>query len=223
MENLEARNVVTRSPHRRVGYVNCRWLQKKNVQYESLLERDCARLLLLCPNLIEMTSQPFKVPLGDGGYYTPDYFLKFPGSHSVVVEVKPTSFLKKNFPRLLKAKVVLEEMGLDYLVLTEREILHEDRAGRAGTILRYGRGQGLGESVDDLLPQLTRAALSMGLEEWSRMLGTSQTRILTLVSMRQLAHVDGRLAGPIATRRFFLERPYAANQTRAWIGAADLW
>ncbi|WP_373429132.1 Tn7 transposase TnsA N-terminal domain-containing protein [Achromobacter aegrifaciens] len=223
MECLEGRNVVTRSPHRRVGYVNCRWLQSKNVQYESLLERDCARLLLLCPNLIEITSQPFKIPLGDGAYYTPDFLLRFPGSHSVVVEVKHTSFLKKDFPRLLKAKVVLEEMGLDYLVLTEREIQHADRSGRAGSILRYGRGQGLSESVDDLLPQLATVALSMGLEEWSRMLGTSETRVLTLVAMRQLAHVDGRLVGPIATRRFFLERPYAANQTRAWIGAADLW
>lgn len=223
MESLEGRNVVTRSPHRRVGYVNCRWLQKKNVQYESLLERDCARLLLLCPNLIEITSQPFKVPLGDGGYYTPDFLLTFPGSHSVVVEVKHTFFLKKDLPRLLKAKVAIEELGLDYLVLTEREIQHSNRSGRAGSILRYGRGVHLAESVNRLLLQVTRVSLSMELEEWARMLGTSETRLLTLVAMRQLAHVDGRLAGPVATRRFFLERPYAASETRAWIGAADLW
>ena len=44
-----ARSVVTRSPHRRVGYIPCPWLQGHHVAYESLLECRFVRIALLYP------------------------------------------------------------------------------------------------------------------------------------------------------------------------------
>ena len=223
MELLEGRNVVSRSPHRRVGYVNCRWLQKKHVQYESLLERDCAMWLLLCPHLLAITSQPFKVPIGDGAHYTPDFKLDFPGRRSVIVEVKPAEFLSQEEPRLLRAKAAIEAEAMDYVVLTEREIDDSDRAAQAGLIHRYGRGIGIEPSMKLLVGEVRQSTLCLSIEEWTYRLDTSRVHISTLVAMRELIHISGDLKGPVGTRNYIEGQRYAASQTRAWIGANHFW
>lgn len=66
------RQVVTRSPHRRVGYVSCRWFQEQQIQYETLLEQSFVRIALLCPGVTSIESQPFKLSLPSGGTTHPE-------------------------------------------------------------------------------------------------------------------------------------------------------
>ena len=68
-----SRRVVTRSPHRRVGHVSCPWFQEDQVDWESLFEKGFIHIALLCPGLVELRFQPFKLELPIGLHYTPDF------------------------------------------------------------------------------------------------------------------------------------------------------
>ena len=60
-----ARKVVTPSPQRKVGYVNCRWFQNESIEHESQLEKRFVQCALLCPKLVNIKSQPFNGALHD--------------------------------------------------------------------------------------------------------------------------------------------------------------
>lgn len=135
-----ARQVVTRSPHRRVGFVACPWFQSHPVEYESLLERDFIQLALLEHTVTSITHQPFVIDLGDIGRYTPDFLLT--GTQStIVVEVKPSEFCfnARNGPRLNKAAQILKDKNYRFLVATEKVIRVNDRHERAAILLRHAR------------------------------------------------------------------------------------
>src|SRR5690606_41488003 len=108
------RPVVTRSPHRRVGYIPCPWLQSHHVAYESLLECRFVRVALLYPALKEILHQPFRLDLGELGTYTPDYLLRCASQEDVVVVVKPQQFINTHAHKLAAAKVVFQTRGLTF-------------------------------------------------------------------------------------------------------------
>lgn len=96
MAFLLGRIVVRRSPHRRVGYISCRWFQREQIAYESLLEQGFLHIALLCPGLERIQEQPFRLCLANRFHYTPDFLLTFYDSTRLVVEVKPSAHLPSN-------------------------------------------------------------------------------------------------------------------------------
>ncbi|KAG1443608.1 hypothetical protein G6F57_018052 [Rhizopus arrhizus] len=133
------RKVVTRSPHRRVGYISCPWLQEDQVEYESLLELNIARIALLCPGLVSIRSQPFVIELPGGAKYTPDFRLDFASKLAVIVEVKPSKFVRQHQEKLNAAAELLRSHGFTYLIATEEQIYKDGRDARASVYIRYAR------------------------------------------------------------------------------------
>ncbi|WP_374621397.1 TnsA endonuclease N-terminal domain-containing protein [Pandoraea sp.] len=173
-----ARTLVSAAPHRRVGIIPCPWFQPNRIEYESLLERDFARVALFEPHVTAISHQPFKVDLGDHRTYTPDFLLigrKVP----LIVEVKPES--RARSPRtaqlLAQARAVLRASGYDFMVATEQYIRSDNRHERAAVLLRHARSQ---------IPQTT-------LDLVMHIAAASSTCPLTIASLAERANV------PIAT------------------------
>ncbi|MFY2838042.1 TnsA endonuclease N-terminal domain-containing protein [Achromobacter xylosoxidans] len=139
MLQTPGRQVVTRSPHRRVGYVSCPWFQDTQIQYESLLEQSFIRIALLCPGVTSIQSQPFKLSLPSGSTYTPDFLIRCASGNPLVVEVKPRSSVKKHRAKLHEAAASLKSHGYHFLLSTDEEIHQGGRSERAALVLRYAR------------------------------------------------------------------------------------
>lgn len=137
------RQIVTRSPVRQVGVVNPSWLLNHSVEHESDLERRFILVALACPELVDITHQPFtlELNLGDGviSKYTPDFLIELADGDQVVVEVKPEVFVKKHETRLVAAKRHLLQDGLKFLVITDTSIDKNGLSSRAMLLMRYGR------------------------------------------------------------------------------------
>lgn len=139
----DRRKIVTRSPHRRVGYIHCPWIQLERVEYESLLERDFVRIALLSPGLLGIQSQPFRLDLAELGTYTPDYLLIYPKNINLVVEVKPHNLVgSEKYQKLFTAAHrTLAERNFVFQVATEKSIRSDDRHERASILLRYAKSK----------------------------------------------------------------------------------
>lgn len=135
------RKVVTRSPHRRVGYIACPWFQSDTIEYESLLERDYVRTALLDPENQWITSQPFTLELEPPHRrYIPDFLLRRP-NQKLVVEVKPQELAQSNRYRARFAVIgkILADAGYEFIVVTEETVRADRLHERAGLLLRYAR------------------------------------------------------------------------------------
>lgn len=107
------------------------------VEYESLTEEGLYFLLDHDPNCIDMESQPVKIPKGrgKGKFYYPDAWAKFRDGKQVIFDVKHTLFFEslRNDPdkasKWKKRKKIVKQYcknnGLDYIIVTEKEIRRE--------------------------------------------------------------------------------------------------
>lgn len=102
-----ARKVVTRSPQRKVGYVNCRWFQNESIEHESQLEKRFVQCALLCPKLAHIKSQPFKLSISKKSTYTPDFLLTFEDGSQLVVEVKIAARMARHVKKFRIAQEML--------------------------------------------------------------------------------------------------------------------
>lgn len=215
-----ARPVVTRSPHRRVGYIPCPWLQGHHVAYESLLECRFVRIALLYPPLREIFHQPFHVELGKLGTYTPDYLLRCASHDDIVVEVKPQKFVSKHADKLRAAKATLEGRGLRFLVCTEQEIAANGRDERAGVILRQARSHMPSGFVESLMAKLQGLQFPMSVSALAENVGVTQEQIKYLIGRRWL-----HLAPSLSDTRVFYgtdkENHDGNFSARAWFGGAN--
>lgn len=88
-----ARKVVTRSPHREVGYLAGASVGEAEVEHESHLEKSFAVLAVVSSVVRGLESQPFKIiwtdPNGSEHLYTPDYRVTLTDGTEVIVELKP--------------------------------------------------------------------------------------------------------------------------------------
>lgn len=137
------RKVVTRSPHRSVGIVACSWFQDAGIEYESQLERRFIQRALLFPGLKKIIHQPFKIDYTDQEKrreYTPDFLLVFEDESRLVIEVKPSVFVKKHLVKLHAAHRFLEAEHVPFAVATEKSIDAGVFAFNAALLLRYARG-----------------------------------------------------------------------------------
>jgi TnsA endonuclease N terminal len=135
------RKVVTRSPQRKVGYINCRWFQHERIEHESQLEKRFVQCALLCPRLTHIKSQPFKIQIGRKSTYTPDFLLTFEDGTKLVVEVKIQSKVVRYSEKFRIAQKILKAGDHDFFVLTELDIDRFRQSLIAAEILRYGKSE----------------------------------------------------------------------------------
>lgn len=214
------RRIVTRSPHRRVGYIPCPWLQDHPIAYESLLECRFARIALFYPPLREIFHQPFHLDLGELGKYTPDYLLRCASYDDIVVEVKPRQFVGAHAPRLRAAKAAIRGRGLSFFVCTEHEIAANNRDERAGVMLRHARSRMPSGFAEDLMAKLQGLQFPISVNAIARYVGATQEQIKYLIGRRRL-----HLAPSLSDTRVFYgtdkENCYGNFSARAWFGGAD--
>jgi hypothetical protein len=140
-----ARKVVTRSPHREVGIVNAGWLLDHPVGHESRLERRFVIAALSCPVVQDIVQKPIRIALEDLGahqnkrIYTPTFKVDLRDGASIIIEVKPRSFVREHAGLLDAVERELRNGGLRFLVLTEVAIDGKALSTRAMLLMRYGR------------------------------------------------------------------------------------
>ena len=181
------RQVVTRSPDRRVGFTSCPWFRTDPIAYESLLERDFVRLALLDLQISSISEQPFVLDLGELGTYTPDFLLKGPHLKSIV-EVKPKVFAnsRRNAPRLKRAGEILRQAGYRFMVATEEYIHADKRHVRAGMLPRHARSHLSVEVTARVIAVASRFPHGIQISKLASAAGVPKSTVLHLVARRQL-------------------------------------
>ena len=132
-----ARKVVTRSPKRNVGLVNCPWFQSQAIEHESRLEKHFVLRAMLSPAIKAIVHQPFERSLGGKERYIPEYLLCFKKGQHAVVEVKRAERIKALRERFDRIAARLAEDGLTYFVVHQGQIEGARRAERAALLRRY--------------------------------------------------------------------------------------
>jgi hypothetical protein len=183
-----ARQVVTRAPHRRVGYIACPWFQTTPIEYESLLERDFVRLALLDLQNAAIGFQPFIINLGEKfGNYVPDFLLKRK-DRDAVIEVKPSVYASgdPHRERLRHATEVVADKGYDFIVATEEFIRDDRRHDRAGILLRHARPHLPLEVTVRTLAIASDYPSGIPIGNLAAMAGVPSSTVLHLIGRRQL-------------------------------------
>jgi hypothetical protein len=132
-----ARKVVTRSPSRKVGLVNCPWFQSHAIEHESRLEKHFVLRAMLSPIVKAILHQPFELPLDGKERYIPDFLLNFKNGQRAVVEVKRAERIKALKGRLDRIAARLAEDGLVFFVVHQGQIEGQRLAERAELLRRY--------------------------------------------------------------------------------------
>ncbi len=191
-----ARQVVTRSPHRTVGRINrCSHIQDEPIEYESELEKKFVYLALLYPGTVRIKHQPFTLKLDDQVFkkYTPDFLVTLEDGSLAVVEIKPKSKVQKNIPRFDVISAALAAHQLPFLLITDQEIERAKQHKGAERILRYVNWH----IAPDLKSRLMESLSSAGSLSINTAMETSQASIedfLHLVARRQLVPSDLTMA-----------------------------
>lgn len=216
-----ARPVVTRSPQRLVGRVNCPWFQEAPIEHESRLEKRFIQRAILFGALRSIGHQPFNIKLSGRERYTPDFLLTFTNSEGVVVEVKRSEKIKQLRDRLDEASQKLRERSLVFFVLHQGQIEGEKRAERASLIRRYAMlavpGPLIAAVVDAVNSNKRGVPISVLLQQYK----LTRPQLFHLIARRHIACSprlllsDDDLVYPSVR-----EIANAANQFGDWFGGA---
>lgn len=160
-----ARQIVKPTTHRSVGIVNASWIQPEGIPHESELEAAFVRHAILCPAVVSIQAQPFRLDWFDGDgvarEYVPDYLVTLSDRHRVVVEVRPARFVDKDCLKFDAAAATLAGNGIGFVVITDGHVpKSRQQAGRF--ILRSARGKLGGDRISRAC-DLVRDAGNVGL------------------------------------------------------------
>jgi hypothetical protein len=213
------RKVVTRSPQRKVGYINCRWFQHERIEHESLLEKRFVQCALLCPRLKHIKSQPFKIQIGTKSTYTPDFLLTFEDGSKLVVEVKIQSKVARYSEKFEIAQNILKAKGLNFFVLTELDIDRFRQSLIAAEILRYAKSEFDGlQVVMDVMEK--QAENNMVIKELAQLSDCRSEMIFHLIAKRLLTlHTDDYLN---ADARVYIARQIEEPDTQVFVHYFDV-
>lgn len=222
-----ARRVVTRSPHREVGYVAGAGLGKADVEHESHLEKSFVVLSIISGFVRGLESQPFKIkwtdPTGSDHLYTPDYRVTLEDGSQLIVELKPARFVDKQRSQFDAVTRQLLSADLPFFVLTD-EHLSRKEAEAAQLWRRYRHSQLPVDQVAMAL-ELTQKGITLAemshspvpIHVWYGLLGRgaiglTQLKQITdpstrLLTAKELARHDDRLR----FGRWFGSTPWPAN------------
>jgi hypothetical protein len=166
--------------------VSCPWFQDDQVDWESLFEKGFIHIALLCPGLVELQFQPFKLQLSSGLCYTPDFLLTFCDTSKLVVEVKPREFVSAHAEKLDAAKAILQARGIGFKVCTEREIDGDGRRSRASKILRHARSTAANLHADIVVKQTPQWKFPISLSELVDRTGLAPHELCGVIGRRAL-------------------------------------
>lgn len=217
-----ARKVVTRSPKRTVGLINCRWFQNQPIEHESRLEKHFVYRALLCPGLSKIQHQPFRLELQRSGkYYTPDFLLFFSDGSHIVVEVKRSEKVKPLKDRFCEISERLAERNLPFFVLHQGQIEGDLRASRAALIRRYAMLSMSPETVEHAVAFVALHPQGVSIGKLTAALKLSEPQLYRLLARRDIA-VGARLALSDSDLVFPIPKDtsHASHQFGSWFGAA---
>ncbi|RZT91736.1 hypothetical protein EV681_4496 [Advenella incenata] len=180
----QVRKLVHRSPHRRVGYVVCTYVQPEPIEYESRLERDFVRIALLHPSIRRIVAQPTQIEIPGFGGYTPDYFLLDKNENKYIVEVKSSVFVDKYAEKLPAAKHEFDQIGMKFILTTDQQI--EPRKQFAGLVHRYSQSYYSSSAIAEVIEKIHSLRLPAPINEIVRRLGIPIELIYYLIGHRYL-------------------------------------
>ncbi len=217
-----ARKVVTRSPKRTVGLINCPWFQAAAIEHESRLEKHFVMRAMLFPGLKLIEHQPFRLDLsGNGQSYTPDFLLTCESGWRAVVEVKRSEKVKPLKSRFDEISALFRARGLPFYVVHHGQIEGERRAERACLIRRYGMLRIPAELNLRAVEYVQARASGVSIKTLMHKTGISRPQMYHLLAHRQIAInprlllSEGDLVFPINK-----EKTHAHIQFGDWFGCA---
>lgn len=218
-----ARKVVTRSPKRTVGLINCPWFQDKPIEHESRLEKHFVYRALLMPGLATIEHQPFKLLIPNTRQsYTPDFLLTFNDGHALVVEVKRSERIKALKDRLDLIAVLLAKRGLSFFVVHQGQIDGDFRAQRAGLVRRYAMHSVRIDQIQHVIAFVNRYPTGVSIGRLIAVLKIAEYQLYHLVARRYIA-TDRRLSLSPDDLVYPIQKEItnAAHQFGNWFGCAS--
>lgn len=218
-----ARKVVTRSPKRTVGLINCPWFQDKPIEHESRLEKHFVYRALLMPGLATIEHQPFKLLIPNTRQsYIPDFLLTFKNGHALVVEVKRSERIKALHDRFDLIAALLAKRGLSFFVVHQGQIDGAFRAQRAGLVRRYAMQSVSIESVERVIAFVNRYPTGVSIGRLIAVLKIAEHQLYHLLARRYIA-ADRRLSLSPDDLVYPIQKEItnAAHQFGNWFGCAS--
>jgi len=216
------RQVVTRSPKRTVGLINCPWFQDRPIEHESRLEKHFVYRALLFPGLATIEHQPFKLLLKKPRQsYTPDFLLTFANGQRLVVEVKRSEKIKTHRERFDVIAALLAERELPFFVVHQGQIDGDFRAQRAGLIRRYAMFAVKHELIEGVITFVNRFPAGVSIGKVIKTLRISEHHLYHLLARRYIS-ADRRtsLSPDDLVYPIHKEITNAAHQFGNWFGCA---
>lgn len=182
------RKVVTRSPKRSVGLINCPWFQDKPIEHESRLEKHFVLRAMLFPGLKSIQHQPFHMQLAQHGKrYTPDFLLTFDNGDRLVFEVKRSERIKAKKDRFNEIANQCRRAGLRFFVVHQRQIEGRRRAERAALIRRYALHVVHPLLAQEMVCYVRQRDKGVSIKKLKKQLDAPQEAIFALAANRRIA------------------------------------
>jgi hypothetical protein len=177
-----------KAPHRRITYLNIPTLQNDLIICESNLERDCALVIALNPEVVRIECQPETIDLGAYGEYTPDFRVIYKSAPPSYVEVKPTIFAyeKKMWAKICAAFEYYKSQGIHYEWMSDWEIEKKDRHLRAAYIHRCAKLLIPVEQSQKIIQAASNYPQGIRMDDLQAITGLLTDHILHCVGLRQL-------------------------------------
>jgi len=216
------REVVTRSPKRSVGLINCPWFQEKPIAHESRLEKHFVLRAMLYPGLKSIEHQPFRMDLAKHGkYYTPDFLLTFSSGEQLVFEVKRSERISPLKERFTEIANFCEQASMPFFVVHQGQIEGQLRAQRASLIRRYAMSV-VGRQLEiDVQNYLKRFPNGTQIAVLKKRFQLSDESIYSMLARRRVSASKGLLISD-EDKLFFPEYEVkcASIQFGSWFGCS---
>lgn len=182
------RKVVTRSPKRSVGLINCPWFQDKPIEHESRLEKHFVLRAMLFPGLKSIQHQPFHMSLAQHGKrYTPDFLLTFDNGERLVFEVKRSERVKAGKDRFNEIASQCSHAGLRFFVVHQGQIEGQRKAERAAVIRRYAMHDVHPLLAQEMVRYVRQRDKGVSIKKLKKQFDASQEAVFALVANRRIA------------------------------------
>ena len=218
-----ARQVVTRSPNRAVGLINCPWFQNQPIQHESRLEKHFVYRAMLFPGLSHIQHQPFRLKLaGDRKSYTPDFLLSFANGEAVVVEIKRSEKVKATLKRFDEIAELLATRHLKFFVIHEGQIEGSFRDQSALLIRRYAMLSVPGELINHAVEFVAGHPNGVAIGKLKTAVDISEMQFFHLIARRHIAiGANVGLSSDDLVHPISKEHANVDHQFGSWFGAAQ--
>jgi hypothetical protein len=184
------RRLIKESFFRTTGSIFVEGITPYAAEFESYNERYAIQTLLLCNDILELKTQPFKINyLGLDGKehtYTPDIWVRtFLGDKTIEIKGLNFLFLEKSIEYYIPIAQHLQKESKAFVFLTDNQLTSSERFKNVKILIRY---------VNSNLPQSTLEKLSnwqssevISIEQLMELLGLQLVEVYTAIAQRHLS------------------------------------